>query len=111
VGILAALIVGAVLLWAARQLSPRTRRRLIVAGAVFLAGALGAESLVGALYRNLGLEGGHPAYMALTVIEESLEAAGVVIALWAVVSRLRLVVGGSLQLTPDPAEARALRRA
>jgi hypothetical protein len=104
IGLPAALVVGLLLLWIARRTDSVTRRRLIVAGTVYLAGALGLEVLGGVLHETVGLAWSHPAYILTAGVEELLEAAGVLIALRAAIDRMALRADhGAIVVGPHPA--------
>jgi hypothetical protein len=98
IGISMAVVGGAFLLWVSRGIDPVLRRRLILAGAVFLLGALVFEALSGLAGKALGGPR-EPvaivAYQGIQFVEESLEIAGALIALWAVLDGLgpRLIEG------------------
>jgi hypothetical protein len=85
--------VGAVMVLAGRAMAPRLRWSLVLAGLVFLAGALGVEVLAGPLYRP-GTGDEVPvqstAYVLSGALEEGLEMAGALVALAAVLSLLRV---------------------
>lgn len=74
----------------------RMRNRLIVAGAIFLAGALGFEVLGGMIVTG-GAVTSNPfdvvAYQAVQLLEEGLEVAGALLALWATLDALDVRVG------------------
>lgn len=86
-----AVAAGVVLLWLARGLNSRLRMRLIVAGAVYLLGAVGME-VVGGLLETGTVGLGFVALHVAILIEESLELAGVIVALWAALSYVRVEV-------------------
>ena len=91
IGVPFAIIAGAVLLLIARRIDPLLRRRLIVAGAVFLIGAVGFEMVGGIIVSvsdNLTAPGTRLLYQFVAMIEEGLEATGSLIALWATLSAL-----------------------
>ncbi len=98
-----AVAVGVWLTWVARSLDRVLRRRLILGGALYLAGAIGIEALGGLLTTA---DVGHNRDGLLIIgdiavlVEESLEVAGVLVALWAALDRLgaRSGPGGSLVL-------------
>lgn len=85
-----------ILLWLARRIDRRMRNRLIVAGAIFLAGALGFEVLGGMIVTG-GAVTSNPfdvvAYQAVQLLEEGLEVAGALLALWATLDALDVRVG------------------
>jgi hypothetical protein len=79
-GIAVTLFVVSYLSFLAR-LPQRTRRLFILAGALFVGGALGVEAISG---EQASLHGEHNAtYHAITTVEESLEMAGVVVFIYA----------------------------
>ncbi|MCF6733603.1 hypothetical protein [Blastococcus sp. KM273129] len=90
------LVVGVLLLWLARGIEPALRRRLVLAGAVFMAGAVGMEALGAAFALSSDLP--NPwltgRYHLLVAAEEGLEMAGALIAVHAVVARIRVDVPG-----------------
>jgi len=61
-----------------RRLPPRTRRGMIISGALFLSGALGVEALGGAFEAQVGAASvpRSAGYTALTTLEEGLEMVG-----------------------------------
>jgi hypothetical protein len=95
-GIPLALVAGILLLWIARRLDANLRRDLIVAGLVFLAGAVGGELVGGVLKKvDVGLQGTAEliAYDVEVLIEEALEITGAILALRAVLRYLRISNG------------------
>ena len=93
-GVLVVVAVGALLLWVARGIDPGLRRRLLLAGVVFLTGAVGFEAIGTAYALGSGISnpwstGG---YLVLVAAEEGLEMLGALIALHAVLARVRLRV-------------------
>ncbi len=89
-----AVIAGLFLLWVAKAINPLLRKRLLIAGIVFLAGAVGMEVVGGLLEKGIIDFGGFTQFVMLhlsILIEESLEVAGVIVALWATLSYLRVV--------------------
>ena len=98
-----AVVIGLWLIWLTRSLDRVLRRRLILGGALYLAGAIGMESLGGLLTTaDIGLEGAGLLIVGdiAVLVEESLEVAGVLVALWAALDSLgaRSGPGGSLVL-------------
>ena len=91
-GIVLVVALGAGLLWVARGIDAALRRRLVLAGAIFLTGAVGLEA-VGTAYA-LTSELGNPwrtgRYLLLVAVEEGLELLGALIALGAVLTRVRI---------------------
>ena len=112
-GVVVVLAVGAVLLRLAREVAPSLRRRLVVAGVVFLAGAVGFEALSGFFYTVTpvpdlpqDLRGPQtPVYRVLNGLEEGLEMAGALLALRAGLLALSLRSSPGL-LTAEAAAAR-----
>jgi hypothetical protein len=96
-GVPFALLAGAVILWLARRIDPTLRRRLVIAGAIFLLGAIGFEMLGGMISRAFDISEPGPLllYQAAEFIEESLEVAGALIALWATLDALEIRAGAS----------------
>lgn len=85
-GIPFALAAGVLLLLVARRIDVQLRRRLIMAGAIFLLGAIGFEMLGGIIVSfsdNLTLPGTRLLYQFTAMIEEGLELTGSLVALWA----------------------------
>ena len=78
--------VGVVLLTRLRRQPVAVRRRLVAAGAVYLSGALLAETVSGQVLRAYG---GGRAYVAVTGVEEGLEMAGASLLLAALLAQLR----------------------
>ena len=72
-----------------RNLPPRTRRFLILAAAVYFAGALGTE-MAGGYYASRWSSKA-PAYALLTCVEEALELAGAVLLAYALADHLSRV--------------------
>ncbi|GIG27483.1 hypothetical protein Cma02nite_00830 [Cellulomonas marina] len=79
----AAVAVGLVVV--ARDVEPRLRLRLVLAGLVFLTGALGVESVGGSFAEGLVMGQDVPPspYYVLVALEETLELLGASLALWA----------------------------
>lgn len=96
-GVPLTLAVSVALLGMARSIDRVLRGRLIVAGSLFLLGALGVEILGGALAMNTGVTPGEvrssALYHALVAVEEGLEIAGALLALWAVLASLDIRIG------------------
>lgn len=115
-GALLALAVGALLLRTARGLPPRLRRRLLVAGAVYLGAALLLEALSGTTKEAVcasgacGEAGVDAPYTVVSTVEECLEMTGVLLALRAALLQLRLSAGAGglhLALADDAPPGRA----
>lgn len=81
-----ACVVGLVLLQRLRTQPVEVRRRLVVAGAVYLTGALLLETLSGQVLRAYGAGG--KAYTLVTSVEEGLEMAGASLLLAALLLQL-----------------------
>ncbi len=81
-----AAVVGLVLLRRLRAQPAEVRRRLVVAGAVYLTGALALETASGQVLRAFGAGG--RAYTAVTSVEEGLEMAGASLLLAALLAAL-----------------------
>ena len=75
-GIGVVLLVGAASLAFLRALDTLTRRRRLVAGAIYVGGALGLEMIGAAYASRFGVQ--TPAYAVLTTLEESMEIAGLI---------------------------------
>lgn len=75
---IAVLLIAALYLRFLLRLPDTTRRRMIAAGAVYLAGAVGLELIGGAYLESLGNRHNLP-YELLTTLEETLEMAGMVL--------------------------------
>ena len=82
-----ACVVGLVLLQRLRAQPAQVRRRLVLAGAVYLTGALVLETVSGQVLRAYG--GGGKAYTLITSVEEGLEMAGASLLLAALLVQLR----------------------
>ncbi|SEN66354.1 hypothetical protein [Cryobacterium luteum] len=90
VGVPLAVVACLLLLWIARKIDRLLRRRLIVAGAIYLLGAVGFEAIGGIAVggRLDELSRASLTYHALVGMEEGLEVTGALIALGAVLSAL-----------------------
>ena len=92
----AAVLVGVTAIFFARflwRLPARSRNRFILAGAVYLGGALGIEYLSGPPYFMHSLESMEYAYM--TGLEEGLEMTGAVLFIGALLDHMKREGGGS----------------
>jgi hypothetical protein len=79
----------------------------VIAGTIYVVGAIGVEMLTGLYFESHG--GGNPGYVALQTVEETLEMSGIVIFIFALAdyldhqfNGLRLVLSsgrGSIDLT------------
>lgn len=87
-GVPMALVAGLIALRTARRIDPRLRRRLVVAGAVYLAGAVGLEFFGGGLSGPMGLPRADPLYILEVTLEEGLEFSGSLLALSAVLQAI-----------------------
>lgn len=85
-GLLVAALVALMFVRLVRSLPTRARRGLITAGALFLAGSIGAETVSGLVLRAQGDGFG---YVAATSVEEGLEMAGVLLFLATLLSLLQ----------------------
>jgi hypothetical protein len=90
-GVLLALAVGAVFLGFVARLPVGTRRLVVAAAGLYLAGAVGAEAVSGVV---LDARGDRALYLLVTAAEEGLEMGGAVLLLYAAM--------GLLQLRPEP---------
>ncbi len=110
-GVVVVLVAGVVLLRVARSLDRRLRWRLVVAGAIFLLGAIGMEA-AGAAY-TLSHPGPNnpwetPVYHLMVAAEEGLEAVGILVALAAAMATVEVRLGGGgLVVTPGGDVGRA----
>jgi hypothetical protein len=91
-----ACVVGLLLLRRLRAQPVQVRRRLVVAGAVYLTGALVLETLSGQVLRAYGAGG--KAYTLVTSVEEGLEMAGASLLLAALLVQLRHAKPGRYSL-------------
>lgn len=91
-GVPLAIAAGLVVLWIARRIDRRLRRRLIVAGTIYLLGAIGIEALSGYIVGGLqdDLARASLEYHILLGVEEGLEAAGALLALAATLAALSI---------------------
>lgn len=87
-GIAAVVVLGPILLLVTRSLTPRTRRRLIVAGAVFVAAAIGGEMVHGAWLSATGTAEDAFVNVWFVLPEEFGEYLGSALALYAVADHL-----------------------
>lgn len=93
IGIPLAVAAGVVLLWLARSLDPRLRKRLVIAGFVFLLGAIGGEVIGGMITKlELGLsnDASYLLHSMAILVEEVLELSGALLALRALLAQLGL---------------------
>jgi uncharacterized membrane protein YhaH (DUF805 family) len=89
-------VLGLVLLGFLRRLPSTTRRRFLVAGAVFLAGAVGFEALGGAAL-DAGLTA-HGVNRVLVSMEETLENLGAALFIGALLRHLATATDGTLRI-------------
>jgi hypothetical protein len=78
-------VVGGLFIPFVRDLPAGIRGQVIAAGIIYVSGALGMEMLDGAVYSRAGHS---PLYVALTVLEETLEMCGTVLCIRAFSSLL-----------------------
>ena len=71
------------------ELAPKIRRLFIIAGVLYIGGALGMEMVGGYYATRYGVE--HFAYVILTTVEEVLEMAGVIVFIHALLTHLGLM--------------------
>lgn len=92
IGVPLAIVAGLLMLWVARSIDRQLRRRLIVAGAIYLFGAVGFEAMGGIVVggRLDDLSRGSLPYHLLVGIEEGLEVTGALLALSAALSALTI---------------------
>lgn len=83
--------VGLVFLPFLLRLPRRTALRLIVGGATYVVGSLGAEMLGGALHEQ---EGYSVSYLLVMMLEETMEMVGVLLGIRAVLLHISQVLGG-----------------
>jgi hypothetical protein len=69
------------------HLPGKTRALFILAGAIFLSGAMGMEFAGGSHYETYG--SGNLVYSSLVVVEEALEMAGIIVFIYALLSYIR----------------------
>lgn len=112
IGVPIAVLVGVFLLWLARSLQRVLARRLIVAGSVFLLGAIGGELLGGFIAKvDLGLSGDAKFLLhnASVLVEEGLEISGAILGLAATLAYLHVTrtPSGLVLSTVDAARSAA----
>ncbi|MBG6213689.1 MAG: hypothetical protein LH475_07875 [Cryobacterium sp.] len=92
IGVPLAIVAGIVVLWIARSIDRRLRRRLIVAGIVYLLGAVGVEAISGIVVggQQDDLARASLEYHVLLGIEEGFEATGALLAFAAVLYALSI---------------------
>jgi hypothetical protein len=93
VGVPVAILAGLVLLRLARSLDPVLRNRLVMAGFVFLLGAIGGEVLGGMITKlEVGFSNdiSYLVHSGAILVEEALEVCGAILALRAVLMHFRL---------------------
>jgi hypothetical protein len=100
----AAAIAAALVVPLIRGLAPSSRRRFIVAGVIYVSGAIGLE-MVGGKYQELAGVTRNLVYEAIATTEESMEIAGLILLVHALVSLLRLELGGAAIAIPAAAVA------
>ena len=72
------------------RLPPETRRKIWLAGALYISGAIGFEMVSGAV-EAAGIDRSAAAYRAAIVVEETLEVSGLVLVLVALLSYARML--------------------
>jgi hypothetical protein len=92
-GVPVALVAAVVLFLIARRLDRVLRRRLVVAAVVYVLGAAALEYVGGVIAKAPGLGATTPLYILEVTIEEGLEAAGILVAMWAVLADLVVLPG------------------
>lgn len=90
------------------QLPPRTRLLFFIAAGLFLSGAVGAEALGGAVFESEG-SGRNLPYVMLMTLEETLEMAGTILFLYALLRYVQLYIPGLSVRVAPPERARALQ--
>jgi hypothetical protein len=85
-GALVVLVIGAASVSFLRRVDPATRRLLLIAGALYVAGALGVELLGGAYASSDSKESW--IYVAIATAEEALEMLGALVAVYASLDRM-----------------------
>jgi hypothetical protein len=91
-GALFVLGVGAAMIGFLRHLPRDTRRRMMLAGCVYVGGALGVEMLSGAQADAAGEE--NFTYALIVTLEEALEMLGIVLFLYAIIDHIHQHLGG-----------------
>lgn len=97
-GGLVAVTVGTVAIWVARAIPGQLRSRLVVAGLLFFAGALGVEAVTGMYIDSapsVASAAESAAYHLLVVTEEGLELVGILLALRAAASAVAVAAQSS----------------
>ncbi|TFD62771.1 hypothetical protein E3T39_02235 [Cryobacterium suzukii] len=92
VGVPLAVIVGLIVLWIAKRINRQLRRRLVVAGIIFLLGAVGFEAIGGIVVGGQAndLARASLPYHVMVAFEEGLEVTGAFLALAAALSALSI---------------------
>lgn len=85
-GVMAA-VVGLACLNLLRRIPARTRNLFVVAGAVYVAGALGCEMIGGLIEQRVGRDG--IAFTLEVLVEESLEMGGAILFIYAIAAYIR----------------------
>ncbi|HWM34669.1 MAG TPA: hypothetical protein VNR36_10570 [Pseudolysinimonas sp.] len=108
-GVPIAIVVGLFVLWLARRLDKSLRWALIIAGVVYLAGAVGGEVIGGVLKKTDAFSGDAliVVYDIEVLIEEGLEILGAILAFRAVLRYLRISNGPEGLAFSLPPEQRA----
>lgn len=105
---LAVLVVGLIYLRFVWRLTPRVRKLIILAGCLYLAGAIGME-MVGGYYAGVLQARNAPEdlwYYLFIAVEETLEMVGLTVLIYALLVHIDNVLGGiDLHIAPASAEA------
>ncbi len=91
-GAIFVLVVGASFLRFLVRLHPRLRNRFIVAGAVYVGGALGVEVIEGVIASDIGEE--NWTYVSALTVQEVMEMVGVILFIGALLDHLRSLTAG-----------------
>jgi hypothetical protein len=94
-----AAIAAALVLPLLRHLTPASRRRFVLAGAVYVTGAIGLE-MVGGKYQEVAGVTRNLVYETIATAEESMEIAGLILLVHALVSLLQHDLGGASVTIP-----------
>lgn len=91
-GSIFALMIGVLYLGFLRNLPPDTRRLFVTAGVIYIGGVIGMEMVEG--YYDTLYGTNNMSFALIVMIEEVLEMLGILVFLYALMSYLRLYVGG-----------------
>lgn len=96
------LVVGLIYLRFVLALVRPLRERVIVAGAIFISGALVMEAIGGWYYESID-QATDMIYVTIATVEESLEMAGLILFLWALLCYLSSILPGrNITITGEP---------